>query len=123
VEGGCANDYVYVFGDPINTTDLDGRGVCKNVVVKAFVNVFSAGSYIRGAYEGLRKRFVKAAKQVFLFPSVKYGTAFYVLIVGGGTAVKTYVKALIIPTVAASIIDAVCTLNNEAKKAKRERGG
>ena len=25
VEGGCANDYVYVFGDPINTSDLDGQ--------------------------------------------------------------------------------------------------
>jgi hypothetical protein len=24
VEGGCANDYVYTFGDPINTFDLDG---------------------------------------------------------------------------------------------------
>jgi hypothetical protein len=25
VEGGCANDYEYVFGDPANSTDLDGR--------------------------------------------------------------------------------------------------
>jgi RHS repeat-associated protein len=25
VEGGCANDYTYVFGDPINSTDLDGN--------------------------------------------------------------------------------------------------
>jgi hypothetical protein len=24
VEGGCANDYTYVHGDPINTSDLDG---------------------------------------------------------------------------------------------------
>ena len=27
VEGGCANDYVYVFGDPVNDSDLDGMGV------------------------------------------------------------------------------------------------
>jgi len=26
VEGGCANNYVYVFGDPINKQDLDGKG-------------------------------------------------------------------------------------------------
>jgi RHS repeat-associated protein len=28
IEGGCSNDYTYVFGDPVNTYDLDGRGVC-----------------------------------------------------------------------------------------------
>lgn len=27
MEGGCANDYVYVFGDPVNDSDLDGMGV------------------------------------------------------------------------------------------------
>jgi RHS repeat-associated protein len=25
IEGGCANDYVYVYGDPINSTDLTGK--------------------------------------------------------------------------------------------------
>ena len=25
VEGGCANDYVYVYGDPVNTSDLAGK--------------------------------------------------------------------------------------------------
>jgi RHS repeat-associated protein len=25
IEGGCANPYVYVFGDPVNTSDLSGR--------------------------------------------------------------------------------------------------
>lgn len=30
VEGGCANDYVYVFGDPVNVSDPDGEAVkCK----------------------------------------------------------------------------------------------
>jgi RHS repeat-associated protein len=29
VEGGCANDYTYVHGDPINTFDLDGRAACE----------------------------------------------------------------------------------------------
>jgi RHS repeat-associated protein len=28
IEGGCANSYVYVHGDPINAVDLDGRGSC-----------------------------------------------------------------------------------------------
>ena len=26
VEGGCANTYVYVYGDPVNTSDLSGKG-------------------------------------------------------------------------------------------------
>ena len=28
VEGGCANDYVYTGGDPVNSADLDGRSAC-----------------------------------------------------------------------------------------------
>lgn len=28
VEGGCANDYAYVHGDPINTSDLGGQAAC-----------------------------------------------------------------------------------------------
>ena len=27
IEGGCANDYTYVFGDPVNTSDLSGRNI------------------------------------------------------------------------------------------------
>jgi hypothetical protein len=27
VEGGCANDYAYVKGDPIGSNDLSGRGI------------------------------------------------------------------------------------------------
>lgn len=30
-EGGCANDYVYSFGDPINHPDLSGQGGCHKV--------------------------------------------------------------------------------------------
>lgn len=34
VEGGCANDYVYVFGDPINSQDLSGEHAsCNNTAV------------------------------------------------------------------------------------------
>ncbi len=28
IEGGCANNYVYVYGDPVNTSDLSGRQSC-----------------------------------------------------------------------------------------------
>lgn len=36
VEGGCANNYVYVFGDPLNKNDLTGRSSCTvNVSTKA----------------------------------------------------------------------------------------
>ena len=27
IEGGCANDYVYVYGDPVNTSDLSGKNI------------------------------------------------------------------------------------------------
>jgi hypothetical protein len=30
IEGGCANDYVYVAGDPVNASDLSGLAACKN---------------------------------------------------------------------------------------------
>ncbi|MGI5185565.1 RHS repeat-associated core domain-containing protein [Dactylosporangium sp. CA-152071] len=34
VEGGCANNYVYVFGDPLNKNDLTGRNVCEITIEK-----------------------------------------------------------------------------------------
>ena len=42
VEGGCANDYVYVFGDPVNSSDLDGRGVreCARLFKRMYDGVF-----------------------------------------------------------------------------------
>jgi RHS repeat-associated protein len=30
VKGGCANDYTYAFGDPVNQGDLTGRSACPN---------------------------------------------------------------------------------------------
>jgi hypothetical protein len=29
IPGGCANDYVYVHGDPVNASDLDGLRTCR----------------------------------------------------------------------------------------------
>ncbi len=35
MEGGCANDYVYVFGDPVNASDLSGQALdrCNDAAV------------------------------------------------------------------------------------------
>lgn len=32
VEGGCANAYAYVYGDPINSSDLDGTRTCNGII-------------------------------------------------------------------------------------------
>ncbi len=37
IQGGCANAYVYVYGDPINTSDLSGKGFWSNVLSVAAV--------------------------------------------------------------------------------------
>jgi RHS repeat-associated protein len=33
IEGGCANNYVYVFGDPFSKNDLSGRNWCPNITI------------------------------------------------------------------------------------------
>jgi hypothetical protein len=41
IEGWCANDYMYVHGDLVNSSDLDGRGkkeFCSNSTVRTFMN-------------------------------------------------------------------------------------
>lgn len=58
VEGGCANDYVYVYGDPVNTSDLDGTQTipsCASYEQKQnwgtiFVQVSPKGTLAWGAY-------------------------------------------------------------------------
>jgi RHS repeat-associated protein len=37
IDGGCANEYVYVFGDPINGSDLSGKDDCPEGSVKTTV--------------------------------------------------------------------------------------
>jgi len=53
IEGGCANDYTYAFGDPINSNDVSGRGawdwVKKNILTcedTAASRVLGALSYV-----------------------------------------------------------------------------
>jgi RHS repeat-associated protein len=33
IEGGCANNYAYVFGDPFGKNDLTGRNVCRDYTI------------------------------------------------------------------------------------------
>lgn len=49
MEGGCANDYAYVFSDPVNSFDINGRGVCENSIVEAFIQNTSAVSALESA--------------------------------------------------------------------------
>ena len=46
IEGGCANDYAYTHGDPINSRDLTGTKDCKALSAK-----------IRSAYQSVQKRY------------------------------------------------------------------
>ena len=57
VEGGCANDYVYVYGDPINQSDLSGRQSCEAHSRKAFdtkASVFREFDKAGNPYWGFR---------------------------------------------------------------------
>jgi RHS repeat-associated protein len=47
VEGGSANDYDYVSGDPINETDLDGMFSLKKLVKRAVKTVKRAARFVR----------------------------------------------------------------------------
>ncbi|ATE56055.1 LamG-like jellyroll fold domain-containing protein [Actinosynnema pretiosum] len=60
VEGGSANDYDYVNGDPVNTTDLDGR--CPFCVVLLIAGVRAGVSII--IKQGARQATTQVAKQV-----------------------------------------------------------
>lgn len=48
VEGGCSNDYAYVFGDPVNASDLDGRKCKWSYVSTGDVEwgTFGGGTYL-----------------------------------------------------------------------------
>lgn len=54
VEGGCSNDYAYVFGDPINDTDLSGRlsrKQCRQVFSELWQKITSRkGLYYRATH-------------------------------------------------------------------------
>ncbi|MGH2760456.1 MAG: PA14 domain-containing protein [Actinomycetota bacterium] len=55
IEGGCANDYVYVFGDPINAADLAGTGLLDILKCGAKAvgkGLVAAGSAIKKALKG-----------------------------------------------------------------------
>jgi RHS repeat-associated protein len=43
VEGGCANDYTYVHGDPVNAFDFAGRTACTNLVNRGNVGYIAIG--------------------------------------------------------------------------------
>lgn len=54
VEGGCANNYVYVHGDPVNTSDRKGRASCSDFRVQSHDGVIIGrlvGSTLQVAWE------------------------------------------------------------------------
>jgi RHS repeat-associated protein len=44
IEGGCANNYVYVYGDPVNFSDYNGRNWFSDFASDAWDNVKGAGT-------------------------------------------------------------------------------
>ena len=54
VEGGCSNDYAYVYGDPVNQLDLDGRVTCPRGL-HGVAQALSFGFVARGAYWGFKR--------------------------------------------------------------------
>ena len=63
LEGGCANDYTYVSGDPVNSDDLVGRG-CPEWLDN-LADSFSYGGLIAAANDAAHFRFKDAAGRVW----------------------------------------------------------
>lgn len=82
VKGGCANDYVYVHGDPINTSDLAGRASnCRGFVDITPIGTFNgwtdgSGVYHWGFSSGPRKAFNSPEYLDGLFDGHAHGNAY-----------------------------------------------
>lgn len=64
MEGGCANDYTYVHGDPVNTYDLSGTAKCPKALRKG-AEILGYGFVARTAGRLSKKQFAKAVKETF----------------------------------------------------------
>ncbi|HUP69440.1 MAG TPA: RHS repeat-associated core domain-containing protein [Acidimicrobiales bacterium] len=65
VAGGCSNDYAYVFGDPINATDLSGtKADCGGIVNQIRRSLFGDqyGSQGKRGMKGVATRYLKQKK-------------------------------------------------------------
>jgi RHS repeat-associated protein len=50
IEGGCANDYTYVRGDPMNESDVSGLAGCPGWLVRG-ARIVGVGDWIRAGFE------------------------------------------------------------------------
>ena len=88
-EGGSANDYDHVAGDPINTLDLDGHGWFSSLV-KAVTRVAEVVSWVPGpsgvaaAGNAIQGNWGRAA--MFAASAVTWGVARYTRVVGNVVA-------------------------------------
>lgn len=119
VEGGCANDYVYVFGDPLTVSDLSGMGVCENRVVKISYSYLGYGGLIRDGIAIVRGR-GKAKSIVMniaeeLHSNVSFKTIAALATATGSRALKLIAKAAVPASLIATVIDFACNDKSGSK--------
>ena len=98
IEGGCANDYMYAYGDPINTSDLDGRGFwpsweewkCAGVALVQTLVPFARGTATQAPWGGPSGQ--AGALLTAGLSLLRYGTK-VAMIAGGATIVAGVVVA------------------------------
>jgi RHS repeat-associated protein len=110
IEGGCANDYAFGYGDPLNGPDLNGRGAYEAMCGAAAT--LSYGSLVRYGYHAAKRANDKAQRA--LGPNSIFSTLLYaaksVAEEGGlfGKILGGLSKIVAPVVVTATIVDAVC---------------
>lgn len=100
IEGGCANDYSYVYGDPVNHSDLDGKFLKKLVCgVKAVAQ--AAPAVGKGILDGLAGKPPSADRQTGSLIGV--GAAF----LGAALLIAAYAPPTRVAVTVASVAAAV----------------
>lgn len=89
VQGGCANNYVYVFGDPVNEQDLSGQAGClKNGGTSGRCSVHSGVDWVAGF---IPDPYIEPACSVYFSP----GAVDNILVAGAVTSAVLSVIAAI----------------------------
>jgi RHS repeat-associated protein len=73
VEGGCSNDYAYVYGDPVNSFDINGKKC--NRTLHGAAKLFGFGFLARVPYQIIAKHSITGAIREFFGGSFQIGFA------------------------------------------------
>ena len=112
IEGGSANNYDYVGGDPVNELDLDGCNVCSNRTFRTVVGVASDGDYVRAGYYIVVKHNLKKALRLRDPSLLEYrGSSFLGRFARrfGRLAGRIVSNRLTLITIAGTSVDAYCS--------------